>query len=82
MEQPKFADLSDEALLKEARKHKSTKLYDAIIIGLLVGIAIYSAAKNGLGWLSLLPLVYMPIALKNNAKNKALETLLKERNLK
>jgi len=77
-----LAELTDEELLKEARKIKSTKLYDAAIFGLLIGIAIYSSVTNGFGLLTFLPLVYLPVAAKNKTQNKALENLLKERNLK
>ena len=82
MEQKKITEFTDEELLQEAKKNKSIKVYDAAIFGLLVGIAIYSSVKNGFGLLSFLPLVYTPVAAKNKAKNKDLEKLLKERNLK
>lgn len=77
-----LAELTDEELLLEAKKHKPTKVYDAVIFGILIGIATYSTIKNGLGLLTFLPLVYIPIAGKNKTKNRALEKLLKERNLK
>ena len=81
MKQKKLAEFTDEELLQEAKRTKHTKLYDAAIIGLLVGIAIYSIVKNGLGLLTFLPLIYLPIAGKNKAKNTALEKLMKDRNL-
>lgn len=61
---------------------KSTKIYDAVIIGVLIGIAIYSSVKNGFGLLTFLPLIYLPIAGKNKKKANELEKLLHERNLK
>jgi hypothetical protein len=48
----------------------------------LIGIAAYSSVKNGIGLITFLPLVYIPLAAKNKTKNKELEKLLKERNLK
>ena len=80
--QKKLAELTDEELLQEAKKIKSTNVFDAVIFGILIGIAIYSSVKNGFGLLTFLPLVYIPIAAKNKTKNKELEKLLKERNLK
>lgn len=77
-----LAELTDQELLEKAKKMKSTKLYDAVIFGFLVGIAIYSSVKNGFGLLTFLPLAYLPIAGKNNAKNKELGSLLRERGLK
>jgi hypothetical protein len=81
MEQKLLTELTDEELLKEAKKIKPTNLYDAGILGVLIGIAIYSTVNNGLGLFTFLPLVYAPKAVKNKAKNKELEKLLKERKL-
>ncbi|MCG8696969.1 MAG: hypothetical protein MI922_02855 [Bacteroidales bacterium] len=77
----KLEELSDQELLQEAKKVKTTYLYDAVIIGFLVGIAIYSSMKNGFGLLTFLPLVYLPIAAKNKIKQKELQKLLKEKGL-
>jgi len=77
-----LATLTNEELLQVAKKVRSTTIFDAAIIGLLIGIAIYSVVKNGFGLLTFLPLVYLPIAAKNKAKNKLLNEQLKERGLK
>jgi len=82
MEQKKLSELTNEELVQEAKNMKPTKLYDAVIFGLLIGIAIYSSVANGFGLLTFLPLVYLPIAARNRTKIKALEKLLTERNLK
>lgn len=81
MSQEQLAALTDEELLLEAKKSKKVKIYDAAIIGVLIGIAIYSSVKNGFGLLTFLPLVYLPIAARNKSKNTELEKVLKERNL-
>ena len=82
MEQNELAALTDEALLEEAKKMKPTPIYDAVIFGVLIGIAVYSSVKNGFGLLTFLPLVYIPIARKNKIKIQALNDILKERKLK
>ncbi len=82
MRQKKLAELTDEELLQESKKMKPTNLYDAVIFGFLIGIAIYSSVKNGFGLLTFIPLVYIPIAAKNKTKNKELEKLLEQRGLK
>ena len=82
MNQKNTAELTDEELLQEVKRMKATKLYDPVIFGVLIGIAIYSTVKNGLGLLTFLPMVYLPIAAKNKLKIKELAKLLKERNLK
>ena len=76
-----LATLTNEELLQVAKKVRSTTIFDAAIIGLLIGIAIYSVVKNGFGLLTFLPLVYLPIAAKNKAKNKLLNEQFKERGL-
>jgi len=82
MSENKPIELSDEALLEEVKKMKSTKFYDALIVGLLLGVAIYSTVNNGFGLLTFLPLAYVPVAAKNKARDKELEKLLNERGLK
>jgi hypothetical protein len=81
MEQKMLSELTDEELLKEAKRVKSYKLYDALFFGLLTGIAIYSSAANGFGFLTFIPLIYLPIAAKNKEKHKKLEKLIKERKI-
>jgi hypothetical protein len=63
---------------------KSSAITHALFIGLLIGIVFYSVVKNAVGFFTLIPLfmAYKLINNSNNAKNKALENLLKERNLK
>lgn len=82
MDRNKTTTLTDEALLEEAKRMKSTKIYDAVIFGFLAGVAIYSSVTNGFGWLTFLPLLYVPIATRNKAKNSELKKRLKERGLK
>jgi hypothetical protein len=81
MEQQEPAQLSNEELLQEAKKGKSTKIMDAVIIGFLVGIAAYSVYNKGFGLLTFLPLLYLPIAARNRSKREAVKKLLQERNL-
>ncbi|MCD2422795.1 hypothetical protein LQ567_08485 [Niabella pedocola] len=82
MNQKELSTLTDEALLQEVKKSKTTVIFDAAIIGVLIGISVFSIVKKGFGLLSLLPLIYIPIATRNRKYQKALEKLLKERNLK
>ena len=83
MKQKKLTELTDQELLQEAKKMKSTSITNAVLIGFLIGIVFYSIMKNSLGFLTLIPL-FFAYKLINNSKynNKELENLLKERNLK
>ncbi|MGB0429774.1 MAG: hypothetical protein ACPGLV_04815 [Bacteroidia bacterium] len=81
MSPEKLMDLPENELLQKAKNSKLYIKYDAVIIGLLIGISIYSSVKNGFGLLTFLPLVYLPAAAKNR-KNKALiDKALQKRNL-
>ncbi|MCC8408899.1 hypothetical protein LJ707_08150 [Mucilaginibacter sp. UR6-1] len=82
MTQEELAQLTDEELLQRAKKLKSIYFFDALIFGVLIGIAVFSSVKNGFGLFSFLPLIYIPVAARNKTKNKPLEDVLKERNLK
>ncbi len=75
------ASLSDQELKEALEKAKKTAIYDALFIGLLIGIAAYSTFSNGLGLLTFLPIVYLPIAGKNKKKRTELENKIKEREI-
>jgi membrane protein insertase Oxa1/YidC/SpoIIIJ len=84
MEPNEFSNLTDQELLAEAKKVKSASLNSAFFIGIAIGIVIYSVAKNGWGFLTLI-LLYVVYKIINDPKkkrNEALEQALKERNLK
>ena len=83
MELKNLSELTDEQLLQEAKKVKSTAIIDAVFIGFLVGVVFYSVISKSFGFLMLLP-IYLAYKLINKPKYKKgeLETVLRERNLK
>lgn len=83
MSEKKLSELTDQELLLEAKKMKSTSITNGIFIGFLAGVIFYSIAKDSVGLFTLIPL-FLAYKLINNSKyNKTeLENLLKERNLK
>ncbi|HJS00346.1 MAG TPA: hypothetical protein VJ780_05365 [Flavobacterium sp.] len=83
MKEKKLSELTDQELLQEAKKMKSTSMTNAVLIGFFIGIVFYSILKNSLGFLTLIPLFFAYKLINNSKyKNKELENLLKERNLK
>jgi len=84
MENTELSQLTDQELLDEAKKMKSFSITNAFFIGLLIGIVIYSVIKSNFGFVMLIPLyfVYKMINDPRNKRNKELEILLKQRNLK
>jgi len=78
-----LSELSDQELLEKKRKFKSNEILNAIILGALVGISIYSAVTEGLVLFTALPLLFVGLAVNSWNKNKkALEKELISRNLK
>lgn len=82
MKQKELSELTDQELLDKAKKMKSTSITNALLIGLMIGIIIYSIVKNSVGFFTLIPLFFAFKLFNDSKNNKALEKLLKERNLK
>jgi multisubunit Na+/H+ antiporter MnhG subunit len=82
MEQKELSKLTDQELLDEAKKMQSTSIINAVLIGVVIGIVIYSIVKNGFGFFILIPLYFVFKLINNPVNDKALKKILKERNLK
>lgn len=82
MEQKDLRSLSDEELLKEVKKMKSTATINAFIIGFLAGIIIYSVVYSTWGLVTLIPLFFIYKLVNKPNQDKELKALLKERGLK
>jgi len=81
MEHKELADLSNKQLLEEKKKIQYNKLINAILIGVCIGVAIFSAIKNGFAFFTFFPLLLTYPFIKNGKKIKVLEKELKSRNL-
>ncbi|MGE0635761.1 MAG: FUSC family protein [Bacteroidia bacterium] len=79
-----LSELTDQELIEEAKKMKSFSITNALFLGFLAGIVLFSIVKNTWGMLTLIPLyfIYKMVNDPKNKRNKDLEKLLKERNLK
>ena len=82
MEQKELSELTDQELLDQSKKMKSTSITNAVFIGISIGIVIYSIVENSFGFLTLIPLFFIYRLVKNSKNNKPLEEELKARNLK
>ena len=82
MKQEELAQLNDEELRQEQKKMKSSKTLNAFLIGFLIGVAVWSALKNGLSFWTLFPLLIAYFAFNNRKKINVLEKELESRNLK
>jgi F0F1-type ATP synthase assembly protein I len=69
MKQEERSELTEQELKDKAKKKRSTAIINAILIGFLVGIIIYSAVNNRLGFFTLIPLFFI-YKLTNRSKDK------------
>ncbi|WP_261511616.1 hypothetical protein [Chryseobacterium paludis] len=65
--------LSNEELLKKLKNLKTDKLINATIIGVTIGIVVYSAVKNGFGFFTFFTLVAAILIARSFASNTILE---------
>ncbi|MGB5553090.1 MAG: FUSC family protein [Flavobacteriaceae bacterium] len=81
MTQKEFSALTDEEVMAIKKKVKKTKIINAVLIGFLAGIIIWSVAKNTWGVVSLIPLFFIYKLVNRSKVDKELEELIKTRNL-
>lgn len=74
-------ELTNQELLDNYKKAKTSRIINAVIIGAFIGVSAYSTFKNGLGFFTFFPLFFVYLLLKNNKDFKMLEKELKSRNL-
>lgn len=82
MKQNGYSELTDQELLAEAKKVKSAAIFNALLIGALIGIVIYSAVKNTWGFFTLIPLYFIYKLVDRPKNTEELDEILKERNLR
>jgi len=75
------SELTDQELLDADKNIKPSPITDAVLIGCLVGIIVFSVAKNTWGLVTLLPLFLIYIFIKKGKNKKALQEELKKRKL-
>jgi hypothetical protein len=81
MNKKELSELTDQELLDEDKKIKPSPITDAVLIGFLGGIILFSVVKNTWGLVTLLPLFLIYIFLKKGKNKRALQEELKKRNL-
>lgn len=62
----------------QPKNKKTTAIVNAVLIGFLVGIVIYSVVKNTLGFLTLIPLFFIYKLLNKPEQDKSREQPLKD----
>lgn len=80
--QTELTALTDDELLAEAKKSKSARTLNAALFGFMIGIAVFSTVKNGVGFFTFTPVIFGFLAFNNAKEVKALKAELQARNLK
>lgn len=76
-----FSALTDEELLRQKKKNKSNNTINAVLIGFLIGVSVYSAVKSGFSWPTFFPLILAFVLFIRKNTGKELDSELKARNL-
>ncbi|AZA98360.1 hypothetical protein EG359_01510 [Chryseobacterium joostei] len=63
MKSTKLSDLSIDELTQEEKKRCAIYISFSILLGIMVGAAIYTTTKKGFGAITTLPLVFIPLYL-------------------
>ena len=81
MNQEELSKLSVEELITFAKQNKPSPIIDALIIGFLFGIIIFSVAASSWGLVTLIPLYLIYVFLKKPKRQAAIKEELKKRDL-
>lgn len=79
MKKNEITNLSDNELLRVYKKRKSDRMINAILIGLFIGISVYSFVKNGLGFWGFFPLLFAFLLFIKKDDFKMIEDEVKSR---
>lgn len=82
MKAKELTELSDQELMEKRKKAKAANITSAVLIGFMIGVAVFSTVRNGLSFFTFFPLFFLPIATSNRANTNALEKELALRDLK
>ncbi len=81
MTKKELSQLTDQELLDKAKKLKYASVWKALAIGVMVGVIIWSVAKNTWGFFTLIPLYFIYKMVNNAKKSDALKKEMQKRGL-
>ena len=73
MKKKELPELTDQELLDTAKKERSASIINALLIGFMIGVVVWSIAKSRVGFFTLIPLYFVYKMLNNPKKDKAAE---------
>lgn len=65
MKQEESIQTTDKESVSTEKKIQSNKTINALLIGLLIGVAVWSAVNNGLSFWTIFPLIIAYIAFRS-----------------
>jgi hypothetical protein len=68
-----LSEFTDEELVQEEKKRKQQSTASNFMIGLVVGVAVYSTVKNGFGFFTFFPLFLIPVFKYKGADYKEVQ---------
>ena len=74
-----LSELSNQELMEEEKKQKSSVIIIRIMMGVVMGIAIYSATHKGSFLIACLPFFFIPFFVKSENNYKAVKTEMESR---
>jgi len=81
MDKNNLNDISDNDLLDKKKQVKSSQIITAVLIGFLIGIAVYSTINKGFGFFTFFPLFFVFLLAKNKSDLNSINQEIKKRNL-
>jgi len=75
-----YSKMTLEELISEEKKMKSQKIPTAVFIGVLIGIAVYSASHKGFGLPIILLIFAFLIGSRNSKTMKNIQSEINRRN--
>ena len=82
MKQKELIEFTQQELLQEEKKRKSNQIAGSLIVGIMIGIAIYRTVNNGFGFFTFFPLFFLPIAISAGTNYNAVKKEIKSRETK
>lgn len=67
MENPKI--VNNDNTVEEIKKQKNRKLFNQVLVGICLGISIFSFSKNGFSWPTFFPLILAVFFIKGSIKS-------------
>jgi Ca2+-dependent lipid-binding protein len=74
-----LSEFPDEELVQEEKKQKNDSFYHALGIGFMVGVAVYSAVKNGFSFVTIAIIAFVFFIIYKKPNDKAVKDEIESR---